>query len=67
MIDLSAAGSFTYIGGAGFSGTGGAEARAIVNGGGNTLLMLDVDGDGLRDGLIFMTGFAGLVEGDLIL
>ena len=68
MVDLSAVipGSFSFIGGDGFSGTG-AEVRMMVNDAGNTILRIDVDGDGAADMKIFMAGNLALSETDFIL
>lgn len=48
-----------------FVGTG-AEVRAGINGG-NTIVRVDVDGDGSADMKIVVSGVAGLTEGDFIL
>jgi len=59
QIDFRGAGFFT--------GSGTAEARAVVNGAGHTQLFIDVDGDGAHDSLIFLLNFSGLTAEDLIL
>lgn len=65
QINLSAVASFSFIGGDQFSGTE-AEIRAIeVNG--NTILRIDVDGDGVADMKIFMAGSLALTVDDFIL
>ena len=65
-IDLSAVASsgFSFIDGVSFSGTG-AEVRAVQNGG-NTILRIDVDGDGVADMKIFLAGTPTLTVDDFI-
>lgn len=57
-IDLSAVAAFTFVGEAAFSGTAG-ELRVGAEGG-NTLVEGDVDGDGVADLYIVLTGSVGL-------
>ncbi len=67
QIDLSALipGSFTFIGDSGFSGTT-AEIMAVQKNG-NTILRIDVDGDGTADMRIFVQGSIAFSETDFIL
>ncbi|WP_435201527.1 calcium-binding protein [Qipengyuania sp. 902] len=81
IIDLSAIDAnanvggnqgFAFVGQAAFSGTAG-ELRYEYDGGGDTLLLLDVDGDGSSDMTVRLTGeialtgaqFGGLAAADL--
>jgi len=66
-IDLSnlITGSFSFVNGAGFSGTG-AEVRAVHTGG-NTIIRIDVDGDGVGDMKIFVAGNIDFTAADFIL
>lgn len=63
-IDLSAFGA-TYVGAAGFSGTG-AEVR-VVTSGADVLVRVDVDGDGSADMKIVLEGAFGIYENHFIL
>lgn len=66
-IDLSALTSgLSFIGAAGFSGTGG-EIQAIENGSGETIVRVDVDGDGTADMQIVLEDTSGLTVDDFIL
>ncbi len=67
QIDLSALipGSFTFIGDSGFSGTT-AEIMAVQKNG-NTILRIDVDGDGTADMRIFVSGSLTFTADDFIL
>ncbi|MCF6303953.1 MAG: M10 family metallopeptidase C-terminal domain-containing protein [Rhodobacteraceae bacterium] len=67
QIDLSdlIPGSFTFIGDNGFSGTT-AEIMAVQKNG-NTILRIDVDGDGTADMRIFVSGSIAFSETDFIL
>lgn len=66
-IDLSnlVAGTFDFVGASGFSGTG-AEVNAFLSGG-NTVVRIDVDGDGAADMKIILSGVTGVQDGDFIL
>lgn len=66
IIDLSnlITGSFSFVGGDGFSGAG-AEVRAVYTGG-NTILRIDVDGDGVGDMKIFVAGNIDFTAADFI-
>ncbi|MBL4807526.1 MAG: M10 family metallopeptidase C-terminal domain-containing protein [Rhodobacteraceae bacterium] len=68
-IDLSQiiADEFNFIGDAGFSGTGDAEARYQINAKGNTILRIDLDGDGVIDMKIFLRGGIDFTVDDFIL
>jgi len=57
--------AFDFIGDTGFSGTAG-ELR-VVHGKARTLVQGDVDGDGLRDFLLELTGHVDLNAGDFVL
>ncbi len=65
LIDFSAFGGLNFIGSNGFSGTG-AEVRAVEKGG-NTILRVDVDGDGAADMKIIVKGLVNLADTDFIL
>lgn len=67
-IDLSDLfeGSLTFIGSAAFSGSG-PEVRAVVNGSGNTIVRIDVDGDGSEDARIELQNFNAPSVDDFIL
>ena len=65
LIDFSAFGGLSFIGSNGFSGTGG-EVRAVEKNG-NTLLRIDVDGDGVADMKIFVKGSLTFTVDDFIL
>ena len=64
LLDFSAFGGLSFIGNGGFSGTGG-EVRAVEKNG-NTILRVDVDGDGAADMKIFVKGLVGLTVDDFI-
>lgn len=64
-IDLSAFSGLSFIGTTGFSGA--AEVRAVVNGAGDTLVRVDVDGDGSADMKIILSGVSGITADDFIL
>ncbi|PCH72121.1 MAG: hypothetical protein COC12_06730 [Rhodobacteraceae bacterium] len=66
-IDLSdlVAGTLSFVGTSGFSGTG-AEVNAVITGG-NTTVRIDVDGDGAADMKIILAGVTGIQDGDFIL
>lgn len=53
--------AFTFIGGAGFSGTAG-ELRATQNGSGDWQVRGDIDGDGQNDFTIKVIGFGGVLD-----
>jgi Ca2+-binding RTX toxin-like protein len=64
-LDLSQLGDIAWIGNNSFSGTAG-EARQSLSGS-NTIVEIDVNGDGVRDMHIRLMGItAGLLESDLI-
>ncbi len=67
-VDIShlSATDFSFIGADGFSGAG-PEVQAIVNGAGNTIVRIDVDGDGLAEMRIFFTGDIAFTADDFIL
>ncbi len=67
QIDLSALSpdTFVYLGSSNFSGAG-PEVRSYDNGT-STILILDVDGDGVADMKIFMNGSIAIGEADFIL
>ncbi len=65
LIDFSAFGGLSFIGNGGFSGTGG-EVRAVEKNG-NTILRVDVDGDGAADMKIFVKGLVDFTADDFIL
>ena len=58
---------FAFIGTAAFSGTAGELRYRHEAGTGDTLVEMDVDGDGVRDMTIRLTGTHDLVAGDFIL
>ena len=65
LIDMSAIGGLSFIGSDGFSGIGG-EIRAYgING--NTILKIDVDGDGMADMKVFIAGSFTMADTDFIL
>lgn len=69
-IDAIAGGAddpFTFIGTAAFSGTAGELRYRFESGTGDTMVELDVDGDGVRDMSIRLTGHHDLVAGDFVL
>lgn len=66
-IDLSgiaALGGLTFVGTSGFSGS--AQVR-LQEGGGNTVVQVDIDGDRTADIEIFLNGATGLTQNDFIL
>ncbi|MCP5072976.1 MAG: hypothetical protein GY947_06730 [Rhodobacteraceae bacterium] len=65
-IDLSgvAAGTLTFIGSGAFSGT---QGEVQVTGATNSVVLVDVDGDGTADMRINVTGVTGLTAGDFVL
>ena len=66
-IDLSAlAGTFTFIGNAGFSGTA-REVQVVNAPGGSSNVYVDTNGDGTADMRIFLEGARGLSEDDFVL
>jgi len=64
-IDLSALGSFTFIGETGFSGAGDEVNAHVV--GGNTLVQIDTGGAPGAEMQILLTGVVHLTAGDFIL
>jgi hypothetical protein len=58
---------FAFIGTAAFSGTAGELRYRIEGGTGDTIVELDVNGDGLRDMSIRLDGTHALVAGDFVL
>lgn len=68
IIDLTGlvAGNLDFIGGSGFSGVGQAEVRVTASGG-NALVRVDVDGDGVADMRILVTGLTSLNDLDFLL
>jgi Ca2+-binding RTX toxin-like protein len=58
---------FAFIGTAAFSGTAGELRYRIEGGTGDTIVELDVNGDGLRDMSIRLDGTHNLVAGDFVL
>lgn len=66
LIDLfGVASGLVFIGTDGFSGIAN-EVRATVNGGGDTLVRVDVDGDFLADMKIVLEGVVGITAGDFM-
>ncbi|KPF67295.1 hypothetical protein IP88_12340 [alpha proteobacterium AAP81b] len=63
-IDVSDIAGFTFIGGAAFSG---ANQLRFYTDGANRALAGDIDGDGVADLVIHLTGAVSVVAGDLIL
>ncbi len=63
-IDVSNIAAFTFIGGAAFSAAG--QLRFFNNGGTQTLAG-DIDGDGIADFSVLLSGVVTVVAGDLIL
>lgn len=57
--------AFTFVGGAGLSGTAG--ELAYVHEGGNTIVQADFDGDGVADFEIELTGIMGLAADDFLI
>lgn len=66
-IDLSGLDLASVNIGSGFTGGGVASARTVETGGGNTNLMVDVNGDGSMDMKIVLLGTTGVAVDDLIL
>ena len=66
VIDDLSETDFTFLGDSAFTGTG-PEVRAFLNGHGNTVLQLDVDGDGLADMKIFAMGDIAFTADDFAL
>ena len=67
LIDLSLLpGVLTFVGSSGFSGTA-REVRVVENSAGNSVIYVDVDGDGTGDMRIIAEGVTGLSESDFIL
>lgn len=65
-IDISAVSSgLVFIGTSSFSNS--SEVRATLNTAGNTVVRIDVDGDGAADMKIILEGVAGVTAGDFIL
>jgi len=59
-------GTLDFIGGAAFSGTGTGEVRFASNGT-NTLVRVDVDGDGTADARIIFAGLTSVSDSDFLL
>ena len=67
LIDLSLLpGVLTFVGSSGFSGTA-REVRVVENSAGNSVIYVDVDGDGTGDMRIIAEGVTGLSESDFLL
>lgn len=67
LVDLSGvSASLSYIGTTGFSNTAG-EVRLTTTGSGNSVIRVDVDGDGIADMRISLAGVTGMGEVDLLL
>jgi len=58
--------AFSYLGGSGFSGTGSGEIRTELAADGNTVMLLDVDGDGVSDMRILFNGTVSFTATDFI-
>lgn len=64
-IDLSGLGELAFIGTAGFSTSGLGQVRYLR--GNSTMIQIDVDGDGITDGVLQLNGGVTLTAGDFIL
>ncbi len=58
--------AFRYLGDSGFSGTGSGEIRTELAADGNTVMLLDVDGDGVSDMRILFNGTVSFTATDFI-
>lgn len=65
LVDINGAVAFEFIAGAAFSGSGGMQLRYA--GTSNTLVQVDVDGDGVADGELLLIGPLALTASDFIL
>ncbi|PLS20886.1 M10 family metallopeptidase C-terminal domain-containing protein [Neptunicoccus cionae] len=66
LIDLSGLdGSFAFLGKSGFTGT--AKEVNFLKVGGDTIVQIDADADGVADMKFVLAGFSGLNSGDFIL
>ena len=59
--------TFVFLGNGAFTAMGDAEVRVTSNAAGNSVVRIDVDGDGTADSEIDVLGVTGLEAGDFIL